>query len=109
MSRGFKEQSGVATPYGPARFSTMCFKALLALVSCGAFSFTYLCAQQTQLSASKVVEPAAASSQVTLEDAITRAKANEPAFAAAVASSKVAALDHSLARAALMPSVVYHN
>jgi outer membrane protein TolC len=44
-----------------------------------------------------------------LDDAITRAKANEPTFAAAVAANKVAALDHSLARAALLPGVVYHN
>ena len=99
----------MATPYSPARFLTECFKALLTFVGCWLFSLTHLCAQQTQLSASKVAEPAAASSQVTLEDAIIRAKANEPVFAAAVASSKVAALDHSLARAALLPSVVYHN
>jgi outer membrane protein TolC len=47
--------------------------------------------------------------QITLEDAIARAKSNEPAFAAAVAANKVAALDHSLARSALLPNVVYHN
>ena len=52
---------------------------------------------------------AATSDRITLEDAINRAKANEPAFAAAVAAGKTAALDHSLARAALLPSVVYHN
>ena len=46
---------------------------------------------------------------LTLENAIARAKANEPAFASAVAANKVAALDHSLARAALLPSIVYHN
>ena len=47
--------------------------------------------------------------RLTLQDAIARAKANEPTFAAAVAANKVAALDRSLARAALLPSVVYHN
>src|SRR5208282_4844176 len=63
--------------------------------------------QQATVSSSPAPGPAPAS--VTLEDAIARARTNEPSFAAAVAASKVAALDHSLARAALLPSVVYHN
>jgi outer membrane protein len=46
---------------------------------------------------------------ITLEDAIARAQKNEPTFAAALAASKVAALDKSIARSALLPSVVYHN
>jgi len=46
---------------------------------------------------------------VTLEDAISRAEKNEPTFAAAVAANKVAALDRSIARSALLPNVVYHN
>jgi outer membrane protein TolC len=48
-------------------------------------------------------------SPITLDDAITRAKANEPNFAQAVAANRVASLDRSLARAALLPSLVYHN
>lgn len=64
--------------------------------------------QQTQLTASQASEPASLG-PITLEDAIARAKANEPNFAAALASAKVAAMDHSLARSALLPSVVYHN
>jgi outer membrane protein len=46
---------------------------------------------------------------VTLDQALSLARANEPAFAAAVAASKTAQLDRSIARAALLPSVVYHN
>jgi outer membrane protein TolC len=46
---------------------------------------------------------------ITLEQAIALARANEPSFAAAVANSRVAAIDHSIARAALLPSVNYHN
>ena len=46
---------------------------------------------------------------ITLDDAIARARANEPTFAAAVAASKNAALDQSIARAALLPNVVYNN
>ncbi len=46
---------------------------------------------------------------ITLNDAIARAKANEPAFAAAAAAQRVASLDRSIARAALLPSAIYHN
>ena len=46
---------------------------------------------------------------ITLEEAIVRARANEPNFAAAVAARGVAALDRSIARSALLPSVSYHN
>jgi outer membrane protein TolC len=46
---------------------------------------------------------------IALDDAIARARTNEPNFASAVAASKNAALDKSIARAALMPNVVYDN
>jgi outer membrane protein TolC len=46
---------------------------------------------------------------ITLNEAIRRAQANEPTFAASVADSKVAALDRSIARSALLPNAVYHN
>jgi len=46
---------------------------------------------------------------ITLTEAIEKARANEPAFAAAVAASKVAGLGQSIARAALLPTVIYHN
>ncbi|MEO6805690.1 MAG: TolC family protein [Edaphobacter sp.] len=46
---------------------------------------------------------------ITLDEAISRAKANEPGFVAAVAASRVSNLDRSIARAALLPGVVYHN
>ena len=46
---------------------------------------------------------------ITLDEALARARANEPTFAAAVAASKTAALDKSIARSALLPTVVYHN
>ncbi len=60
-------------------------------------------AQQVQAATSS---PAPA---ITLDEALSRAKANEPAFAAAVAASGVSKLDRSIARAALLPSVTYHN
>jgi outer membrane protein TolC len=52
---------------------------------------------------------AAAPSSITLEQAIALARANEPNFAAAAASKRVTALDHSIAQAALLPGVSYHN
>lgn len=57
-----------------------------------------------------VPQPAStASPVVTLKDAIRLAQLNEPAFAAASAESGAARLDHSIAKAALLPSAVYHN
>jgi len=52
---------------------------------------------------------AQAGTVITLDEALTRARANEPNFAAAVAASRTAALDRSIARAGLLPSVAYHN
>jgi outer membrane protein len=46
---------------------------------------------------------------ITLDQALSLARTNEPAFAAAVATNKVAQLDRSIARSALLPSVIYHN
>jgi outer membrane protein TolC len=46
---------------------------------------------------------------IGLDDAIARARTNEPIFAAALAASRNATLDRSIARSALLPSVDYHN
>ncbi len=46
---------------------------------------------------------------ISLNEAISRARSNEPNFAAARAAARVAALDRSIARAGLLPSAVYHN
>jgi outer membrane protein TolC len=46
---------------------------------------------------------------ISLSEAIHRAQQNEPAFASALAAQKSAAIDRYLARAALLPSAVYHN
>jgi outer membrane protein TolC len=46
---------------------------------------------------------------ISLDEAIARARANQPTFAAAVAASRNAALERSIARSALLPSVEYHN
>ena len=46
---------------------------------------------------------------ITLDEAIKRAQANEPSYAAAMAESRASALERSIARAALLPSVDFHN
>jgi len=46
---------------------------------------------------------------ITLDEALARARINEPTFAAAYAASKTAELDRSIARSALLPTVSYHN
>jgi len=46
---------------------------------------------------------------ITLDEAIARARVNEPRFTAAVATSRVSDLYRSIARAALLPNAVYHN
>jgi outer membrane protein TolC len=46
---------------------------------------------------------------ITLDEAIRRAQASEPAYAAAVAASRTAGLDKSIAVAGLLPNVAYFN
>ena len=53
--------------------------------------------------------PSAAVVVVSLDEAIHRAQANEPNFAAIRAEAGATALDRSIARAALLPTAVYHN
>jgi outer membrane protein TolC len=56
-----------------------------------------------------VVEAAPKTETVTLEQAIARAIANEPAFAAAKAEMEALKLERTNARAALLPTATYHN
>lgn len=53
--------------------------------------------------------PIVQSAVITLDDAMHRAQANEPNYAAALAASRTANLDKSIARSGLLPGVVYHN
>lgn len=47
--------------------------------------------------------------RVSLAEAIRKALANEPAFAVSAAAQKTEALNSYIAKAALLPSVIYHN
>ena len=53
--------------------------------------------------------PTTSPASISLEQAISLARANEPSFAAAAAASRVSEVDRSIARAALLPGVTYHN
>jgi outer membrane protein TolC len=53
--------------------------------------------------------PSTSPPAITLDEAITRARTNEPTFAAAAAAAGNATLDRSIARAALLPSASYYN
>jgi outer membrane protein TolC len=74
---------------------------------CVAFALPFAGAQNTAGSAQ--LQTAAQPVSVTLGEAIHRAQVNEPSFATAVADSRSAALDRSIARSALLPGVTYHN
>ena len=67
------------------------------------------CGAQASGSGSASAQPASPPVSITLEEAIHRAQMNEPAYATAVADSRSAALDLSIARSALLPGVMYHN
>ena len=58
---------------------------------------------------SAVASAAQSGPSITLDEALARARANEPIFAAALAASKISSLNRSIARSALLPTVVYHN
>lgn len=52
---------------------------------------------------------AATSAPITLEDAISRAKSADTAYAAAQATAGITQAQRGIARSALLPGVVYHN
>ncbi|HEV3443029.1 MAG TPA: TolC family protein [Gemmataceae bacterium] len=73
------------------------------------FIAAVLLAGLTLLWAAAQQQPPKADAPLTLEDAIQLAQANEPAFAAAAAESRATALERKDAKAALLPSVTFHN
>jgi outer membrane protein TolC len=82
---------------------------MLATLTCGGFAQDGVTATR-QIPNSPAATPSpSAPTVITLEDAIRRAEKNEPAFANALAAGKTAALDRSIARSNLLPSVRYHN
>ncbi len=71
-----------------------------------------LCASPLRLSAQQrdqLAAPPLPTKGLNIEKAIALANSNEPAFAAARAERGASALERSNARAALLPTAVYHN
>jgi outer membrane protein TolC len=79
--------------------------------ACAGTAILAVLAVAGQLSIAQVMPAAQAGTleTLTLEQAIARATANEPAFAAAATEQKAAALDRKIARTALLPTATYHN
>jgi outer membrane protein TolC len=85
-----------------------CGSALLS----GVLSFIFMAAPGSSMAhgqAQGAQDPPATDTPITLDEAIRRAEANEPAYAASLAESRAAGLDRWNARAGLLPGVVYHN
>jgi outer membrane protein TolC len=61
------------------------------------------------LKAQQPAQQAPAAQTISLTEALTRAQQNEPAFAAANAAQKSAAIDRYLAKASMLPTATYHN
>ena len=61
------------------------------------------------LAGAQATGPVATVPELTLQQAIARATANEPAFAAARADRDVSRLERTNARAAVLPTATYHN
>lgn len=76
--------------------------SVIAAISCA-----QLCGQ-SQVQVEQRTQPVHMET-LTLDQAIARAIANEPAFATAAAEQKAAALERKIARTALLPSATYHN
>lgn len=79
--------------------------AMLLLASFGGAHRAVVLAQTAVPAPSGAASPA----PITLDQAIALARSNEPGFAAAAAGSRASNLDRSIARAALLPGVTYHN
>jgi outer membrane protein TolC len=75
-------------------------------------TLAFAAAEGTAQSSSQPVAGTATATEtitISLQEAIKRAEGSEHNYATAMADSKVAGLDKSIARAGLLPSAIYHN
>ena len=93
-------------PKASQRNSVLRFSWLICLLSASFLAAPGHSAEAQTAAQASALQPPAASSPVAIsfEEALKRAQANEPAFASALADSKVAGLDKSIARAGLLPN-----
>ena len=101
MRNSFRRQGSRCLP-GPLRGAIALFILLAAAIPSTR-------AQAAGEAANPTTPASAQTAVITLEEAIRRAEANEPNYAAAAAASKSSALDRTIARDGLLPSAVYHN
>jgi len=99
----------MAFPLGATSSLPNCAQRTTQLLSSAAVWIIGTVVLAAQQPATVVAGGAPQPAAITLDEAIARARANESEFAAAVATSRNAQLDRSIARAALLPQVVYHN
>ncbi len=82
--------------------------ALVMAATCCGLVFG-LAARPAQSQGAQAPAPDSSVPVISLEEALHRAQANEPSYAAALADMHVAKLDRSIARAGLLPDATYHN
>ena len=82
--------------------------ALVMAATCCGLVFG-LAARPAQSQGAQAPAPDSSVPVISLEEALHRAQANEPSYAAALADMRVAKLDRSIARAGLLPDATYHN
>ncbi|HEY1766556.1 MAG TPA: TolC family protein [Terracidiphilus sp.] len=92
---------------GRARLHGRALAWVLALAAAAAWAQEP--AQSSNAAASGAQAAPAQPVVITLDEAIRRAQASDPAYTAAGADRRVAVLDHSIAVGGLLPGVVYHN
>ncbi len=85
------------------------FSRALIAVGCGMLACRPIAAQVLPAAPQTTSALQATLPIITLSDAIHLAQQNEPGYATAVAEKNAAQLDHSIAKAALLPSASYHN
>jgi len=86
--------------------------SILAIAGAFACAWTLRAQQLPAAPPANAIAPSSTSTTpvaITFNEAIARARSNEPTFAAAVAAAKNAKLDRSIARAALLPNVNAEN
>jgi outer membrane protein TolC len=108
----FRKNSGLACilhtvkmQHNRNRRASRLFRGCATALLSGAAAMCVAQTVQTAASGDATAQPAV----ITLDEAIRRAETSDPAYAAARADSGIAALDRSIARAALLPTARFYS
>ena len=101
----YKTGTGIATQIGNGFFAPVLFLILVAT----SFAQAQSSSVDLQLQANGESDRAAAPLTITLQDALTRAQANDPQYRSAVTDLGLAKEDRIQARAGMLPSVNYNT